>query len=314
MPATQASRAFRSRFVGTDAVVEQLHAMYGGGTSYNPGPSAELAHAGLGDAHAMTNHTRINASFSGVVRGYLQPVILRTRSGRLEMLAPGDGRPTRSDEPALYPVDVDIPFAVDHVDMDIVQLSRRILGDAARDVAPDAGAPRLDRVSGLRQPYADAWWGALEQVRRVYASDELYDNFLIRESALNHLGAVTVIAFALVEAPADRVTRAGRLVRKAERYIDDNLDQPLTAAGIASACGTSIRALQLAFRAERDTTPTTHLRRQRLRRTRDALIAADPAVVTVNQIALQHGFTHPGRFAGAYLTAYGEHPRTTLAR
>ncbi|WP_345802225.1 helix-turn-helix domain-containing protein [Microbacterium sp. AZCO] len=308
------SRAFDLHAVGNDAVVQQVDAMYGGGTSYSPGPRAELRQVGVVDAHASIAHGKISAKFFGVHEGYADPVIMRTRRGNLRISAHGDGRLVQPGNPTIYPVEVEIPFAIDHIDLDVIQLSRATLNDAARDLAPDATGPRLDRIAGLRQPYADAWWGALEQVRLVYSNDVLYDNDLIRESALKHLGAVTVVAFALADAPRDRVTRTARLVRKAERVMDENLDRPLTASSIARSCGVSIRALQLAFRAELGITPTDRLRDKRLRRTWNALVNADPTVDTVGAIAMASGFTHAGRFAAAYAAAYGEHPSQTLAR
>lgn len=307
------ARSFRTRIVGADAVVAQIDEMYGAGTSFTPGPRAQMTLAGVADERAKVTHTKIDARFAGV-GGYAQPVILRPRSGRLEMRAPDDGRPSRAGQPILYPVDVDIPFALSDIDLDIVQLSRQILLEAAGEASPDAEPLRLDRAAGLRRPYAAAWWAALEQVRRVYANDDLYANELIRESALRHLGAVTVAGFALSEAPLERVTRAGRLVRAAERYIDENIGSPLTGAQIASACGVSVRALQLAFRDERETTPSAYIRERRLERVRNALLAADPAVHTVSRIALTWGFGNAGRFAGSYYAAFGEYPRDTLLR
>ena len=49
-------------------------------------------------------------------------------------------------------------------------------------------------------------------------------------------------------------------VRRAERFIEDNAENAIGLADIASAAGVSARSLQLAFRRFRDTTPMAHLR------------------------------------------------------
>jgi transcriptional regulator GlxA family with amidase domain len=57
--------------------------------------------------------------------------------------------------------------------------------------------------------------------------------------------------------------------------------------------------------------PTAHLRRVRLDRVRAELSAARPGT-TVSDVAYRWGFTHLGRFAGAYAKRFGEPPSTTL--
>ena len=53
-------------------------------------------------------------------------------------------------------------------------------------------------------------------------------------------------------------------VRRAERFIEDNAENAIGLADVASAAGVSARSLQLAFRRFRDTTPMAHLRALRL--------------------------------------------------
>jgi AraC-like DNA-binding protein len=70
-----------------------------------------------------------------------------------------------------------------------------------------------------------------------------------------------------------------------------------------------------AFRAHHPLglTPGQYLRRVRLAGAHADLAAGDPtAGDTVAAIAARWGFTHPGRFAAAYRTAYGISPRRTL--
>ncbi|MDM0019093.1 AraC family transcriptional regulator [Variovorax saccharolyticus] len=104
-----------------------------------------------------------------------------------------------------------------------------------------------------------------------------------------------------------------RLVRQAERYIQEHADQPLTVAEVARSLGVSIRALQAGFQACRNTTPMGFLRQVRTERVRQALLQAD-ASTTVTELALRHGFFHLGRFSAHYKARFGESPMATLSR
>jgi len=60
--------------------------------------------------------------------------------------------------------------------------------------------------------------------------------------------------------------------------------------------------------------PSRYMLLRRLKRVQVALRDADPATARVAEIAGGCGFTELGRFAGAYRTAFGESPSTTLRR
>jgi transcriptional regulator GlxA family with amidase domain len=57
-----------------------------------------------------------------------------------------------------------------------------------------------------------------------------------------------------------------------------------------------------------------YLRDLRLRRAREALLAADHDATTVRAVAAAVGMLHPSRFAAAYREAFGEAPSDTLTR
>ena len=63
-------------------------------------------------------------------------------------------------------------------------------------------------------------------------------------------------------------------VRRAERFIEENAVKAIGLADVASAAGVSARALQMAFRRFRDTTPMAHLRALRLELARSELARA----------------------------------------
>jgi AraC-like DNA-binding protein len=109
---------------------------------------------------------------------------------------------------------------------------------------------------------------------------------------------------------AQRSAAAPRSVVRALDFIKSHAGEPLTIADIASAAGCSVRALQLAFRAWRDTTPMKELNRVRLEYAHAALLKMG-LDCTVTQIAMKWGFGHPGRFAQQYAQVIGQSPSQT---
>jgi AraC-like DNA-binding protein len=83
---------------------------------------------------------------------------------------------------------------------------------------------------------------------------------------------------------------------------------------VAAAVRLTPRAVQYLFRQQLDTTPTEYLRRVRLHRAHQDLIAGDRSTTTVSQIAQRWGFAHTGRFAVLYRETYGQSPHSTLRR
>jgi AraC-like DNA-binding protein len=122
-------------------------------------------------------------------------------------------------------------------------------------------------------------------------------------------------------APASRPVRpsgAGRpespsaTLRRAVAFIDEHAHEDITAADIAAASYVTVRAIQLAFQRHTGTTPTEYLRRVRLDRAHQDLIAADPARDSVTAVAHRWGFASASRFTSYYRSAYGVLPSRTL--
>jgi transcriptional regulator GlxA family with amidase domain len=102
-------------------------------------------------------------------------------------------------------------------------------------------------------------------------------------------------------------------LRRAEAFMDDAADQPISMDDVAAAAGCATATLYAAFRRFRDTTPLAALRGIRLRRVREALRAANNEV-SIRRIARRFGFTNPSRFIAAYGKQFGEHPNETRRR
>lgn len=102
-------------------------------------------------------------------------------------------------------------------------------------------------------------------------------------------------------------------VRRAERFINDHLEQPLRVADIAAAAGCSVRTVQAAFRSTHNLTVVGYVRRQRLEHARMQLVHGDAGMLTVTEVALRWGFSNPGQFATAYRQLFGRSPSQDLA-
>ena len=101
-------------------------------------------------------------------------------------------------------------------------------------------------------------------------------------------------------------------VRDAMDIIEAGPHLPLTTSTLAMQCHVSVRTLQEGFHRHLGMSPMAYLRVVRLRRAHGDLRSADPSQTTVAAIARRWGFTHPGRFAAAHTTMYGETPVQAL--
>lgn len=103
-------------------------------------------------------------------------------------------------------------------------------------------------------------------------------------------------------------------VKHALAYMHKHADQQITMETLVEQSGVSARSLYAGFQRFHGTTPMAYLKDERLRRAHADLSAADPAQVTVTEIATKWSFFHLGRFSGDYRKAFGEPPSATLKR
>lgn len=113
---------------------------------------------------------------------------------------------------------------------------------------------------------------------------------------------------ALTNTPA-----APAIIRRAEAYIRAHVREPIALHEVAQAAGCSVRSLQLGFQRFRATTPLTAIRHIRLEAARESLRSGH-AYLTVTELALEFGFTNPGRFTQQYKDAFGVSPLAELRR
>ncbi len=103
-----------------------------------------------------------------------------------------------------------------------------------------------------------------------------------------------------------------RQLKVAEDYIRAHCCQVLRMPDVARSSGLSLRGLQATFQRHRGMTPQAFLIRARLEEAHRRLLSAE-FDHDVTEAALTAGFTHLGRFSGAYAARFGRRPSLTLA-
>jgi len=185
------------------------------------------------------------------------------------------------DEPVSRPVDFDTAF-------DLASAGGRAVSQALRLVD-----------EGSRQPN-----GALSHPLAVRSLEQVFVQSLLLGQPHSHSASL--------EAPRGR--SGSRAVTRVVEMLRDDPARPWTVGELACAVFTSVRSLQEGFRRSLDTTPMAYLRKLRLERAREDLLAADRDDRTVTEVAARWGFLHVSRFASAYAARFGELPSETLRR
>jgi len=105
---------------------------------------------------------------------------------------------------------------------------------------------------------------------------------------------------------------AMQLIGKVDDYLDAAGLRPVHISEICAELNVSRRSLHRAFDDALGMGPITFLRHKRLCAVHSVLRDGDPAIVTVAQVAIQHGFIELGRFSHYYHSLFGEYPSETL--
>lgn len=160
------------------------------------------------------------------------------------------------------------------------------------------------------------WTSTTGYIDTLLASPAAAASPLIIGSAARLLAATVLVAFPnswdTDPAARDRTDASTATLRRAIAFIDEHAARDISVADVAAAAHVTTRAVQIAFRRHYGTTPAGYLRRVRLHRARQDLLAADPARESVTAVAYRWGFASPGQFTAAYQQAYGVTPDQTL--
>ncbi|MCX4231523.1 AraC family transcriptional regulator [Streptomyces sp. NPDC020707] len=199
------------------------------------------------------------------------------------------------------------------VKIDMAALHERLgalLGGPVR--RPPSFETYIDVGQGAGRSWADL---ALWCLREKNPSNGLLGRPLIRSRIEQTLLEGLLLACGhsyrgALEAPVPAARPA--TVRRVMEAIEERPDEHYDAARLASLSQIGVRALQEAFRKHVGMSPTAYVTEVRLRRAHEQLLAADPATITVTEVAYRWGFAHLGRFAQRYRRRFGTSPGQTL--
>jgi AraC-like DNA-binding protein len=238
-------------------------------------------------------------------------------SGRVKLANSKNEHHVRAGEVLILP-DHGQTVTFDDWSVFTVRLPRPLIETVAQAQTGITGADlRFDDSRPITEGLGRHWTHTVNHVLNTVLCDpELMANPLITANASHLLAATALAVFPNTsldarQQPAGDVTP--QVLRRAMAYIDEHAHRPVTMSEMAAAAGVSARALQLAFRRHRDTTPTRYARTVRLERAHRDLQNADPTSgITIAAIANRWGFPHLGRFSTDYRAAYGTTPSHTL--
>jgi AraC-like DNA-binding protein len=239
-------------------------------------------------------------------------VVIQPRAGSLTVT----GAPLPNvDCPVLIAHGMSCALRVNGARFDVVTIPADALHKAASDwQAPLSQHVRFLNWRPISRGVVSAWHRALDYVTATLAAPDTAQQPMIVATL------APLLAGALLECYPSNVTEqnlAGdpslpETLKDAVAFIHLHAAGEVSINGIAAAVQLTPRAVQYLFRRQLDTTPTEYLRRVRLHRAHQELIAGERATTTVTEIARRWGFAHTGRFAVLYRQTYGQSPHATL--
>ncbi len=286
-------------------------------TSRSPRASARIARAA--SAQVSIDHVSYGFEMSYDVEPLGRIILCDIDSGSFSRHAPDGATPEAFGPGELFVLaPPDRPYAgtVDHADYRLTSVDPALL----RRLAAPAREEETLRVLGHRPVDAAAARRLRDAVRHfdeaVLSDPVAMASPLVVAAAEQYVAAQLLAAFPTnmaSERPADSRDAHPAALRRAIAHIETHAQDDLTPVVLAAAAHVSVRSLQLAFRRHLDSSPMGYVRRVRLARVRQDLLAAG-ADDGVAGISARWGFRHQGHFGQAYRETYGETPGVTLRR
>ncbi len=112
--------------------------------------------------------------------------------------------------------------------------------------------------------------------------------------------------------PRIMIDESLRTIKCAREIIETNLSETIPIGDICKNCAVSCSKLERIFRRELAMTPTQYILVRRLEAVNRVLAKPLSTHDSIGRIAMDFGFNHLGRFAGAYRSHFGELPSQTV--
>ena len=239
-------------------------------------------------------------------------VVIQPRAGSLTVTG---GRFPDADCPVLIAHGMSCVLHVNGARFDVVTIAAEVLRKAAAAwQGPLSQQIRFLNWCPRSHGAVRAWARALDYVTATLAAADTAQQPLI-VAAMAYL-----LAGALLECFPSNVTEQDlatdpalpATLRDAVAFIHRHAASDVGINDVAAAVHLTPRAVQYLFRRQLGTTPTEYMRRVRLYRAHQELLAGERSNTTVTEIAQRWGFAHTGRFAVLYRQTYGQSPHATL--
>jgi AraC-like DNA-binding protein len=302
----------------TDAAIGFLAGHYAG-RSWGADPVGErfwFKYVGVGDEQLSVRRSQLHGSVHGDVATEAEVVVQWLDRGQATIDVGGNAIRMRPGVPALFPIDRRFQVEAREWDQRLVHLRRDLVLEVASEHDLFAESLAFDNRLEPTAASITQWRTAVAGAVRALQSQSGGPSSLLwheaqRDVARSLLQLYPLHAGAL---SADHSERSTARLRAAVDHIHANAHAPVPVKDIADAAGLSIRWVQEAFQRVLGQSPLNYLRGVRLVRVHEQLRTSDPGATRVRDVAETWGFTHMGRFAGAYFERFGEHPRDTLRR
>ncbi len=151
-------------------------------------------------------------------------------------------------------------------------------------------------------------------------ADLSQDSSLFCESALAAQAETTLLSLLLKTIPhkyRDQINdRQSSIVpyyvRRAERFMQENLRAKIETSVLVEVSGVSARTLYYGFKKFRHTTPMKYLKSHRLVRARNAILESRFEGCRISEISTSVGYANFSQFSRDYREHFGESPAQTL--
>lgn len=296
----QARNYLQNEYNGDDFLVEPTTADF------------SFRYSSVGDDELTLRGSLFHGSVRGSIRTHGEYVVSWITAGTGATDLGGDIVRLAHGQPAMFVNDRSAEFDFSDYRQNLMHFDGAFLERVAAEHEGADGPLLFDTRSRPTGNALQKWASTVSSVARV-----IYDTdspALLRSEA-NRSAAIALLDtfphLALTTSTSLALPASGRL-RVAVEYLYAHAHLPVHVEDVARAAGIGLRALQLKFRRELNTTPQEYLRHIRLDRVHAELLHGEPGTTTVGEVAQRWGFVHLGRFAASYAHRFGEYPRTTL--